>query len=936
MKKRIIISLLLIFIITQNLFVTAFATFNNFEYVNENTNESLPEESIEETNETESSTVVSTNADEPTSSALSQVDTTEAKESITATEDTLTEGDLVSNIDETLSEENDINNTIDNDNNTHLEFSEINPDVDICSASSTGVTSTVTREDGVWFWPAASSTVYFSDYAGCLGDEYHSWQTPYGHNGVDFLNGTNAVYASRDGTFYCTNINYDYRGIYAVIEHPIENSNFSYYSVYQHLGADTVLVSNGKKVMAGQQIASSGGTGGIEPYDNHLHFAIIIAPKNMGYSIANYNNGNNLSNIESNGWIYGNTIPSGGGRIVPNPKSTNDPSWDRIPSSKLAGFTASKGSITYTFNASEAGGSTNAPEVTYNRLDFNLNGGVFEEDSTLYKGTAAAFSDSYIAGSSIICATEGKNITLTSYATAIAVDLTGKVVDALQWQNNGTLTVPEDGFVIAVAQSSENTTLYNNIWNAAYSFNNGNNRYVWYDTSTKKVYVSSRYVDYGAYTGHQYTAGTTTGISERIPVKEGYLFCGWKTADGMVYSANTGILLTGEVTTITAQWYKKLTLNINGGSFVSDSSLLKGTVASVSNSFVPGSAIICTTYKQEISLTKHGSAIAVDMTGRVVDAIRYANTGSLTVPYGGFVIAVAAHYDIPLYDHIWNAAYEFENGNNKYIWYDTSSNKVYISSRYVDYGAYVGHQYTTGVSTGISERIPVKEGYLFCGWKTADGMIYSSNTSVALAGDITTVTAQWYKQLVLDTNGGNFEPDSTLLKGSVVSVSNSFVPGSAIICTTYKQDISLTNYGSAIAVDMTGRVVNAIRYANSGTITVPYGGFVIAVAAHYDIPLYDYIWNAAYEFENGNNKYIWYEASTKNVYISGRYIDYGAYTGNMYTTGIRIGITDEAPVKEGYVFGGWLAQDGTVYPGNCMVSLGNSDTSTITAIWTEE
>ncbi len=510
---------------------------------------SLPESSSEFTEETEPIFEVTSTAEETEFDSTLTIDPPE-----TSSDDVLPEELIQGNIFPTDTEDlTDIDSII-----ADQEISDDEFNMASYETNATGVPNNVTRDDGVWFLPAASSSIDYSDYAGCLGDEYHYDQTPYGHNGVDFSNGTNAVYATRDGILYYTNHNYSGRGIIVIIKHNNYDSTYAYFSVYQHLGnLPSSITGNAnidqetgvyyKNVSAGELIAYSSNTGG--NYGTHLHFAILLAPKDWGPDLAN---NSKLWAVEQNGWIDSSYIPTNGGRIINNPKDSSDPSWGRIPSSKLAGFTASKGSVTYTFTASEAGGSS-TPSISYNRLEFNLNGGAFEEDNTLYKGTAASFSDSYVSGSSIICATPGKNITLTSYASAISVDVTGKVIGALQWQNNGTLTVQEGGFVVAVAQGS-NTALYDNIWNAAYNFNNGNPRYVWYDSATKKIYVSDRYIDHGAFAGYMCTQGTSIGITDIAPTRDGFVFGGWLADNGTTYPGNCAVALNSATTTLTAIW----------------------------------------------------------------------------------------------------------------------------------------------------------------------------------------------------------------------------------------------------------------------------------------------------------------------------------------------------------------------------------------------
>lgn len=92
------------------------------------------------------------------------------------------------------------------------------------------------------------------------------------------------VYATANGIVeYCSNSNSGggANGRYIVIKHIINGQTF--YSFYAHL--DSIKVSNGQKVSAGEHIAIAGGSGSGSDscYKVHLHFAIVDIPKPGSY-----------------------------------------------------------------------------------------------------------------------------------------------------------------------------------------------------------------------------------------------------------------------------------------------------------------------------------------------------------------------------------------------------------------------------------------------------------------------------------------------------------------------------------------------------------------------------------------------------------------------------------------------------------------------------
>jgi len=212
----------------------------------------------------------------------------------------------------------------------------------------------ISRSDGVWLFPLdAEYYNHFSDWAGCLGgdsrcsvcgkdhpgwgDGWHTRQQ--GHNGFDIsVPEGNSVMAAAEGNIIVA-CNDEYRGNTIVIEHKIANTDYSYYSYYQHL-RDFVLSSG--PVSAGDLIAYTGATGAGS--GAHFHFGIVRgASGRSGLGL--------LKELEDKGWILDSDKQEG--RILNNP-AFNSPAG--FPTGDLAvvpPLKAHAGSVMYTFDKTE-------------------------------------------------------------------------------------------------------------------------------------------------------------------------------------------------------------------------------------------------------------------------------------------------------------------------------------------------------------------------------------------------------------------------------------------------------------------------------------------------------------------------------------------------------------------------------------------------------
>ncbi len=228
----------------------------------------------------------------------------------------------------------------------------------------------VHRSDGIWLYPLPQKNYIVNDWAGCNGNNSCYWHrgdnhggcladhatwNGYGHNGIDLnaVSGVTPVYASAPGTLYCTNKDWPYRGITAVVEHPIgvgtDGKNWSYYTVYQHLSA-TQTGKDGQYVEAGDVIATAGKTDGFGTGQSHLHFEIMLAHSGKGHDMSRDTN-NIITDVENYGWVTEKGFSIG--RILNNP-ALNSPagipeSYDGAKPNTLK----HAGSIMYTFDKKE-------------------------------------------------------------------------------------------------------------------------------------------------------------------------------------------------------------------------------------------------------------------------------------------------------------------------------------------------------------------------------------------------------------------------------------------------------------------------------------------------------------------------------------------------------------------------------------------------------
>lgn len=222
----------------------------------------------------------------------------------------------------------------------------------IVIAPTTASAAVSSRNDGNWFFPLPQNYYKsFTDWAGCNASPgatgacpfhgsscligckaYHKLSNGMGHNGIDIECTVNTnVYASSNGTIVYAGA-LSARGNTIIMEHKIANTNYSYYSIYQHLAS---FVKSSGSANAGDLIAKSGNSGG--NYGYHLHFSIIRGESGLGTNCFKYD-----SYGSSARWLTGNGEV---GQIVTNPKPGN---------TNLSSVNKHAGSVTYVFFANQA------------------------------------------------------------------------------------------------------------------------------------------------------------------------------------------------------------------------------------------------------------------------------------------------------------------------------------------------------------------------------------------------------------------------------------------------------------------------------------------------------------------------------------------------------------------------------------------------------
>ena len=470
--------------------------------------------------------------------------------------------------------------------------------------------SVVSRDDGVWLFPADSKYYKaFTDFCGCLGNSAcpfhklvhpymtqaagwsncHGWQTySQGHNGFDVgvPNGS-SVYAAASGYYHAVSASSGgSRGAYVYIEHPISGSGYSYYSYYQHLS--TVYTNlNNTYVQAGDVIGKSGNSGG--NYGYHLHFGIVLGKSGASASV--------LNNSECKGWLLSPGLAEG--EIVANPSSSSPAG---LPSSSYANDTRAIqdhcGSVRYTFNKNEVsiGANSNYQQFTpasINSGEYRLvNNGSYltttaDNNTTVltvkaksgtsnqqfYVSPNSRFSQSYIIKSQAYSSGRVVNVFTTGVsANGDNVTLYTSTTDASQsWKfeakNGGYLIHPVDNTGLALTNSNGTVKVMTS---------SGASNQIWTLASAVDTYTVSYNANggTGAPGNQTKTHGQSLTLSSVKPTKDGYTFQGWSTTLNGSVQYNPGSAYTvNDHVTLYAVWNPvkyPIYFNANGGTGAPD------------------------------------------------------------------------------------------------------------------------------------------------------------------------------------------------------------------------------------------------------------------------------------------------------------------------------------------------------------------------------
>lgn len=469
--------------------------------------------------------------------------------------------------------------------------------------------SVVSRDDGVWLFPADSKYYRaFTDFCGCLGNSTcpfhklvhpymtqasgwsncHGWQTySQGHNGFDVgvPNGS-SVYAAASGYYHAISASSGGgRGAYVYIEHPISGSGYSYYSYYQHLS--TVYTNlNNTYVQAGDLIGKSGNSGG-SAY--HLHFGIVLGKSGASASV--------LNNSECKGWLLSPGLAEG--EIVANPSSSSPAG---LPSSSNANDTRAIqdhcGSVRYTFNKNEVsiGANSNYQQFTpasINSGEYRLvNNGSYltttaDNNTTVltvkaksstsnqqfYISPNSRFSQSYIIKSQAYSSGRVVNVfTAGVSANGDNVSLYTSTTDASQsWRfeakSGGYLIHPVDNTGLALTNSNGTVKVMTS---------SGASNQIWTLASAVDTYTVSYNANggTGAPGNQTKTHGVSLTLSSVKPTKDGYTFQGWSTTLNGSVQYNPGSAYSGNANlTLYAVWNPvkyPIYFNANGGTGAPD------------------------------------------------------------------------------------------------------------------------------------------------------------------------------------------------------------------------------------------------------------------------------------------------------------------------------------------------------------------------------
>ena len=335
----------------------------------------------------------------------------------------------------------------------------------------------------------------------------------------------------------------------------------------------------------------------------------------------------------------------------------------------------------------------------------------------------------------------------------------------------------------------------------------------------------------------------------------------------------------------------------------------RGKAASLNTSRPADSLVVYdNTYTQSTTPTnEYGTEIAVDANGKVLNAPSYGICKT-QIPQGGFVVSGIGKG----YRWLQSAV---SQGDYVYFDRDTLTLRVYRNKN-----AYLKNHKATYYNTQTGELpIPEKQGFSFAGWTDESGRSITAST-VCDTGLCKTLTAQWSRtrelSLIFNTDGG--EITDTVSK-AIDGVNVYRGTDKIIIYDNDKGATTGTNiYGAEAVVDADGNVtrINPYGYGNS---QIPEGGFVISGNG------------AGSEWITSNitagSKVVFY-SSTSTILVCKSNTVYNLLVQSR-PYGEKLGALPAAE-KDGYIFSGWYAEDGSAVTEDTVMS---STVMTLYAKW---
>ena len=659
--------------------------------------------------------------------------------------------------------------------------------------------SVVSRDDGVWLFPADSKYYKaFTDFCGCLGNSAcpfhklvhpymtqaagwsncHGWQTySQGHNGFDVgvPNGS-SVYAAASGYYHAVSASSGgSRGAYVYIEHPISGSGYSYYSYYQHLS--TVYTNlNNTYVQAGDVIGKSGNSGG--NYGYHLHFGIVLGKSGASASV--------LNNSECKGWLLSPGLAEG--EIVANPSSSSPAG---LPSSSYANDTRAIqdhcGSVRYTFNKNEVSIGANSNYQQFDPVSINsgeyrlVNNGSYltttaDNNTTVltvkaksgtsnqqfYISPNSRFSQSYVIKSQAYSSGRVVNVFTTGVsANGDNVTLYTSTTDASQsWRfeakSGGYLIHPVDNTGLALTNSNGTVKVMTS---------SGASNQIWTLASAVDTYTVSYNANggTGAPGNQTKTHGQSLTLSSVQPTSDTHNFKGWSTSRTGSVEYNPGSTYTGNADlTLYAVWYIKtyaVKYNANGG-----------------------------TGAPENQVKTHGQSLTLSSVKPTKDGYTFQGwsttlNGSVQYNPGS---AYSGNANLTLYA-VWNPV--------KYpIYFNANGGTGAPDTQYQTHFEYLT----------LSSVVPKKAGYTFKGWSTTlngtvayqPGGQFGENRSV-------TLYAVW--AVIPVTSITLNQTTASLKKGETLTLTATVAPSDAA-----NKSVTWSSSNTSVATVTTSGVVTAI------------------------------------------------------------------------------------------------------------------------------